>query len=146
MKKFFLVLSALVATVACGHADQTNSAAKESSQETTVDAGRKDYSCAIQASNSKLQQQPLWTENFKFLASEDILYKSVGVTSPAANIIGIVSRETNSLGGRINLTISNQDTYGKAVAQFAEGDKNLTLLYSLTDDDLIALVCERLEE
>lgn len=84
-----------------------------------------------------------WYEVFDFKASETSVSKNVGVTTGDGYVI-TVSRETNSEGARIDLSVFNLVTKAVSVAQVDEGAKNPMISISPDGKFQIAIVCRKI--
>ncbi len=134
--KRFLGLSLLVLAAACG------SRAQNATSQSASEKSARDYSCVIIASDSSIQERPLYTESFDFPASEKSITKMVGVTSPENRVaVEIWHDADNQAGPKVGFTIMDLDTEGKAFAQVAEGTQEVQLGYSQGKTDLIQLYC-----
>ena len=124
MKNMTAVVASALVLASCGASEKGKSASdiKDASAE------KSNYQCVVQSTLDVTvpEAKPNWSEQFEYKASDISVTKSVGVTN-GDRYGAMISRETNSVGERINLVIVNIKNKASSVTQVAEGSKDLFL-------------------
>ncbi len=137
--KFVTAAAAIAMTLAsCGNTAKQNSSSSVKSEA----AAKADYQCSFWSTLDSTVPSPVqnFQESFELKSTDTSITKIVGVT-PGDQYVGLISRETNSAGARINIIIQNTVTKASAVTQVAEGDKNLLVIMQPDNKFQVGVYC-----